>query len=78
MPDARRIAVLGAPLQVGAGGATDREARLIMMGISEPGPLSSIDLAEPNPFADACGRTGALPVDPSACLMGRAIIGLAA
>ena len=78
MPDARKIAVPGAPVEAGAGGGMRREVLLIVKRISEPDPLSSIDLAEPTPLRDACGKAAALPTDPSASRMGKTIIDLTA
>ena len=56
------------------GGATYREAHLIMEMVSDSGLVSSIDLAELNPFLDERGKTAILLVDLIASLFGRKII----
>ncbi len=56
------------------GGATFREAHLIMEMLSDSGLVGSLDLAELNPFLDERGRTAALLVDLTASLMGRRIM----
>lgn len=57
------------------GGATFREAHLIMEMLYESGLVSSVDLAELNPFLDERGRTAVLMVDLLASLMGRRVLG---
>lgn len=56
------------------GGATFREAHLIMEMVHESGLLRSLDLVELNPFLDERGRTAKLLVDLTASLMGRRIM----
>ncbi|MTJ80615.1 MAG: arginase [Telmatospirillum sp.] len=56
------------------GGATFREAHLIMEMLSDSGLVTSLDLAELNPFLDERGRTATLMVDLTASLMGRRIM----
>ncbi|AGB45183.1 arginase [Mesorhizobium australicum WSM2073] len=56
------------------GGATFREAHLIMEMLSDSGLVSSLDLVELNPFLDERGRTATLMVDLTASLMGRRIM----
>ncbi len=55
------------------GGATEREAHLVMELLHESGLVSSLDLVELNPFLDERGRTAKLIVDLAASLMGRRI-----
>ena len=55
------------------GGATEREAHLVMELLHESGLVSSLDLVELNPFLDERGRTAKLMVDLTASLMGRRI-----
>ncbi|MEO1179022.1 MAG: arginase family protein, partial [Pseudomonadota bacterium] len=55
------------------GGATIREAHLVMEMISDSGLLSSLDLVELNPFLDERGRTAQLMVDLAASALGRRI-----
>lgn len=59
------------------GGATFREAHLVMELLHESGLVSSLDLVELNPALDENGRTAALMVDLAASLMGRRIMGRA-
>ncbi len=56
------------------GGATFREAHLIMEMLNDSGLVSSIDLVELNPFLDERGRTATLMVDLLASLMGRTVM----
>jgi len=56
------------------GGATFREAHLIMEMVHDSGLVSSLDLAELNPFLDERGRTATLMVDLAASLMGRRVM----
>ncbi len=56
------------------GGATYREAHLIMEMLSDSGLTTSMDLAELNPFLDERGRTADLLVDLVASLFGKKII----
>ncbi|OCW56904.1 arginase [Hoeflea olei] len=55
------------------GGATFREAHLVMEMLHESGLVSSLDLVELNPFLDERGRTARLVVDLTASLMGRKV-----
>ncbi|MEP3437329.1 MAG: arginase [Hoeflea sp.] len=55
------------------GGATFREAHLVMERLHESGLVSSLDLVELNPFLDERGRTARLMVDLTASLMGRKV-----
>ncbi len=55
------------------GGATFREAHLVMELLHESGLVRSLDLVELNPFLDDRGRTARLMVDLTASLMGRKI-----
>jgi len=55
------------------GGATFREAHLVMEILHDSGLVSSLDLVELNPFLDIKGRTAQLMVDLTASLMGRRI-----
>lgn len=56
------------------GGATFREAHLIMETLHDSGLVTSLDLVELNPFLDERGRTAKLMVDLAASLFGRAIL----
>ncbi|WP_170374938.1 arginase [Ruegeria atlantica] len=55
------------------GGATEREAHLVMELLHESGHVCSLDLVELNPFLDERGRTAKLMVDLAASLLGRRI-----
>jgi arginase len=55
------------------GGATFREAHLVMELLHEHDLVTSLDLAELNPFLDERGRTARLMVDLVASLMGRKV-----
>ena len=55
------------------GGATFREAHLVMEMLCDSGAVTSLDLVELNPALDERGRTAALMVDLTASLMGRRI-----
>ena len=55
------------------GGATFREAHLIMEMLHESGAVTSLDLVELNPFLDHRGRTAELLTDLVASLFGRTI-----
>ncbi len=55
------------------GGATEREAHLVMELLHESGLVSSLDLVELNPFLDDRGRTAKLMVDLTASLLGRRV-----
>ncbi|MFY0620745.1 MAG: arginase [Pelagimonas sp.] len=55
------------------GGATEREAHLVMELLQDSGLVTSLDLVELNPFLDERGRTAKLIVDLAASLMGRRI-----
>lgn len=56
------------------GGATFREAHLIMEMLHDAGCVTSLDVVELNPFLDERGRTALLLVDLIASLMGRRIL----
>ena len=56
------------------GGATFREAHLVMEMLHDTGLVRSLDLVELNPFLDERGRTALLLVDLVASLMGRRIL----
>ncbi len=56
------------------GGATFREAHLVMEMLSDSGLVASLDLVELNPFLDERGRTATLMVDLTASLMGRRVM----
>ena len=55
------------------GGATFREAHLVMELVCDSGLATSLDLAELNPFLDERGRTATLMVDLAASLLGRRV-----
>ena len=55
------------------GGATFREAHLVMEILHDSGLVTSLDLVELNPFLDERGRTASLMVDLTASLMGRKV-----
>jgi len=55
------------------GGATFREAHLVMEMIHDSGLMSSLDLVELNPFLDERGRTASLLVDLVASGLGRRV-----
>jgi len=56
------------------GGATFREAHLIMETLHDSGLVTSLDLVELNPFLDERGRTATLMVDLCASLLGRKVL----
>lgn len=56
------------------GGATFREAHLVMEMLHDSGLVSSLDLVELNPFLDDRGKTARLMVDLTASLFGRQIL----
>ena len=56
------------------GGATFREAHLVMEILHDSGLVRSLDVVELNPFLDERGRTALLLVDLVASLMGRRIL----
>lgn len=56
------------------GGATFREAHLVMELISDSGLMTSLDVAELNPFLDERGKTARLMVDLVASLFGRSVM----
>lgn len=56
------------------GGATVREAHLIMEMLHESGCVRSLDLVELNPFLDERGRTAKLLVDLTCSLFGKRIL----
>lgn len=55
------------------GGATLREAHLVMEMLHDSGRVTSLDLVELNPFMDERGRTAHLMVDLTASLLGRRV-----
>ena len=55
------------------GGATFREAHLIMELLHESGLVTSLDIVELNPFLDERGKTAELLTDLAASLFGRKI-----
>jgi arginase len=55
------------------GGATFREAHLVMELLHDSGLVTSLDLVELNPFLDDRGRTASVMVDLTASLMGRRV-----
>ncbi len=56
------------------GGATFREAHLIMEILHESGLVTSLDLVELNPFLDHAGKTARLMVDLTTSLMGKTVM----
>lgn len=56
------------------GGATFREAHLIMETLHDSGLVTSLDLVELNPFLDERGRTASLLCDLTASLFGRRVL----
>ena len=62
---------VGTPVQ---GGATYREAHLVMEMLEDSGLMTSLDLVEVNPFLDERGKTALLIVDLCASLFGRSIL----
>lgn len=56
------------------GGATWREAHLIMEMLSDSGLVSSLDIVELNPFLDDRGRSARVLVELTASLFGRQIV----
>ena len=56
------------------GGATFREAHLIMEMLHDSGLVGSLDLVELNPFLDERGRTALLMTDLTASLFGRRVL----
>ncbi|MEO0359294.1 MAG: arginase family protein, partial [Pseudomonadota bacterium] len=56
------------------GGATFREAHLVMEHLYESGLVTSLDMVELNPFLDERGKTARLMVDLCASLFGRQIL----
>lgn len=56
------------------GGATFREAHLVMELLHDSGLVTSLDLVELNPFLDERGRTATLLVDLTASLLGRRVM----
>ena len=56
------------------GGATFREAHLIMEILHDSGLVTSLDLVELNPFLDHRGRTAILMADLCASLLGRKVL----
>ncbi len=56
------------------GGASFREAHLIMEVVADSGLATSLDLVELNPFLDDRGKTALLMVDLAASLLGRRVL----
>ncbi|MEM9970958.1 MAG: arginase [Pseudomonadota bacterium] len=56
------------------GGATFREAHLVMELLGDSGLVTSLDLVELNPFLDERGKTARLMVDLAASLFGRRVL----
>jgi arginase len=56
------------------GGATFREAHLIMELLCDSGLVTSLDLVELNPFLDERGRTAILMTDLAASLLGKRVM----
>lgn len=56
------------------GGATFREAHLVMEMLCDSGRVTSLDMVELNPFLDERGRTAKLMVDLCASLLGRTVL----
>jgi arginase len=56
------------------GGASFREAHLIMEMLHDSGLVSSLDLTELNPFLDIRGKTATLMCDLTASLLGRKVL----
>ncbi len=56
------------------GGATFREAHLVMEYLCDAGLVTSLDLVELNPFLDHRGRTATLLCDLAASLYGRRVL----
>lgn len=56
------------------GGATFREAHLVMEMLHDSGLVTSLDLVELNPFLDERGRTATLIVDLTSSLMGKRVL----
>jgi arginase len=55
------------------GGASFREAHLVMELLHDSGLVAALELVELNPFLDERGRTARLMVDLAASLMGRKV-----
>lgn len=55
------------------GGATLREAHLVMEMLHDSARVTSLDLVELNPFMDERGKTASLMVDLTASLLGRRV-----
>ncbi len=55
------------------GGATYREAHLVLEMLHDSGLVDSVDVAELNPFLDERGRTALLVADLIASLFGRQV-----
>ncbi len=56
------------------GGATFREAHLVMETLHDSGLVTSLDIAELNPFLDDRGRTATLMVDLVSSLFGKSVL----
>ena len=57
-----------------SGGATFREAHLIMEMLADSGLVTSLDLTELNPFLDIRGKTAQLMCDFTASLLGKRVL----
>ncbi|WP_039017712.1 arginase [Halocynthiibacter namhaensis] len=55
------------------GGATFREAHLVMEMLHDAGCVAALDLVELNPFLDERGKTASLMVDLTASLLGKRV-----
>ena len=55
------------------GGATFREAHLVMEMLCDSGLVASLDLVELNPFLDDRGKSARIMVELTASLFGRRI-----
>ena len=60
-------------LEIGPGGATFREAHLIMELLHDSGVVGSVDIVELNPFLDERGRTARTAVELIGSLFGQQI-----
>ena len=56
------------------GGATYREAHLVMEMLADSGLLGSLDVVELNPFLDERGRTAVVVAELVASLFGRTVL----
>ncbi len=56
------------------GGASFREAHLIMEMLADSGLVTSLELTELNPYLDMCGKTADLMCDLTASLLGKSVL----